>query len=145
MATINKTILILVSSLMLLSCRPQSVYSHYEAIPEKGWASEQTLTYEYTIDDTTALYQVLLHIRHTENYAYQNLWLFVDNDTMDITLADERGNWIGSGRNGILSLPVLYQDSVQLTAGKHEIHIQQGMRETLLTGIKDVGVEIKKQ
>ena len=50
--------------------------------------------FDYLIEDTMADYQMLIYVRHTEQYPYQNMWLFVDDagrqDTIEFYLADDR-------------------------------------------------------
>jgi gliding motility-associated lipoprotein GldH len=94
---------------------------------------------------------MLITIRNTDAYPYQNLWLFVDiekdsvslrRDTIECYMANERGEWLGGGLS-IHELPLLYSDSYQFAnSGEYNISITQGMREDTLIGIKEVGVKI---
>jgi gliding motility-associated lipoprotein GldH len=94
---------------------------------------------------------MLITIRHTDAYPYQNLWLFVDiqkdsipvtRDTIECYMANERGEWLGGGLS-IHELPLLYNDNYQFASiGEYQISITQGMREDTLIGIKEVGVKI---
>lgn len=81
---IRIALLLIISSFFLIGCQRNTVYSRYESVPMTGWRIDQPVTFDFTIEDTTALYQVLLHIRHTEAYPYQNMWLFVGTDSLEI-------------------------------------------------------------
>lgn len=147
----RRNILILIVSLLLVSCQGDIVYTAFNTLPHAGWAADSSLCYQPTITDSVSDYQMLITIRHTDAYPYQNLWLFVDieqdsvslrRDTIECYMANERGEWLGGGLS-IHELPLLYSDSYQFAnSGEYNISITQGMREDTLIGIKEVGVKI---
>ena len=147
----KRNILILIVSLLLVSCQGDIVYTAFNTLPNAGWEADSSLCYQPTITDSVSDYQMLITIRHTDAYPYQNLWLFVDikkdsvllrRDTIECYMANERGEWLGGGLS-IHELPLLYSDSYQFAnSGEHHISITQGMREDTLIGIKEVGVKI---
>lgn len=141
----SRIILILLSSLLLIACDKSTVYMQYTPIPVTGWHQDSILQYDFDITDTISTYQVLINVRHTETYPYQNMWLFVNNDTIEFYLADDRGLWLGNGRNGLIDMPVLYEDAAIFAhSGTHTITIQHAMRNEQLHGISDVGLTIRK-
>lgn len=147
----KRNILILITSLLLVGCQGDIVYTVFKSLPNVGWEADSSLCYQPVITDSVADYQMLITIRHTDVYPYQNLWLFVDieqdsllltRDTIECYMANERGEWLGGGLS-IHELPLLYSDNYQFTnSGEHQISITQGMREDTLVGIKEVGVKI---
>lgn len=148
---IGKIRIVLLSSLLavvLAGCRTDIVYSAFEDIDMGGWDKDSVCRFSYPIEDTATTYQVLLYVRQTEMYPYQNMWLFVGHDgrqdTIEFYLANDRGEWLGNGKNGLIEMPVLYEEAYHYTAGEHTITLQHGMREEALRGIVSVGVEVKK-
>ena len=148
---IGKIQILLLSSLLaavLAGCRTDIVYSAFEDISTTGWHKDTLCRFSYPIEDTTATYRILLYVRQTEMYPYQNMWLFVGQDgrqdTIEFYLANDRGEWLGNGKNGLIEMPVLYEEAYHYTAGEHTITLQQGMREEALQGIVSVGVEVIK-
>ena len=147
----RRNILILITSLLLVGCQGDIVYTAFNTLPNAGWEADSSLCYQPTITDSVSDYQMLITIRHTDAYPYQNLWLFVDiekdsvslrRDTIECYMANERGEWLGGGLS-IHELPLLYSDSYQFAnSGEYQISITQGMREDTLVGIKEVGVKI---
>ena len=147
----RRNILILIASLLLVACQRNVVYSHFESVPLTGWEADSALCYYVNMEDSVSDYEMQITLRHTDAYAYQNLWLFVGvfkdtvcitNDTIECYLADERGMWLGGGLS-IHELPLLYKDNYHFTqSGEYKISIVQGMREDTLMGIKEVGVKI---
>ena len=104
--------------------------------------------FEYRVDDRDAAYSILVYVRHTERYPYQNMWLFVQpdslhRDTIEFYLADDRGQWLGDKHHGFIEMPVLYETNYHYPdTGTYSLTIQHGMRDSLLRGITDIGIEI---
>lgn len=139
--TVKKIILTIIAGLSLMACSKHTVYSDYQSVPLDGWTIDSVVTFTIPVSDTVTPYDVILHVRHTDAYAYQNMWLFVNSDTIEFYLADDRGHWLGNGHN-FKDMPVLYREQVVLKDSIYTLHIQQGMREEALKGISDIGVEI---
>lgn len=130
-------------SIGLMSCGKRVVYSEVRTLPKEGWHADSLLTYDIAIEDTAACYDVLLYVRHTQQYPYQNMWLFVGQDTIEFYLADQRGRWLGNGWGELREMPVIYQHNIRFGGGGDDRYtIQQAMRDTLLKGVQDVGITI---
>lgn len=138
-------LILFLASVLCASCHQRTIYSEVRTLPLAGWNADSILNYEFEITDTLATYDVLLYIRHTQQYPYQNMWLFVNNDTIEFYLADQRGRWLGNGWGRLREMPVLYQHKMVFPfAGTYSYCIRQGMRERLLQGVSDVGLKIER-
>ena len=136
-----------VLAIVFTACRRDIVYSQFSPIPSEKWHVDSVAQFEYSIADIDAPYRILIYVRHTERYPYQNLWLFVSDDqksdTIEFYLADDRGQWLGNKHHGFIEMPVLLEETkLYADTGIHRIAIQHAMRDTLLRGVTDVGVEI---
>jgi gliding motility-associated lipoprotein GldH len=135
---------------MFTSCRHNIVYSEFISIPSGEWSIDSLPRFDFAIEDNKTSYDIILHVRHTERYPYQNMWLFVqDNrqhsDTIEFYLADDRGRWLGDKHHGFIEMPVLYESNYHFPdTGKYCILVQHGMRDSVLCGVMDIGVEIVK-
>lgn len=137
------------------ACQNSVVYQEQKAIPAKGWHHQEHLLFETTIHDTLSLHKLYLDIRNTTDYAYSNLFLFLDiafpdgrilRDTIECTLADRRGQWTGSGFGRIRFNRFLFRDDVWFPAeGTYIFRIHHGMREDTLQGIADTGIRIERK
>jgi len=139
--------ILLIGCLAFTSCQTDVVYSQFHPISSEQWHADSIVRFDYTIEDTTIDYKMLLYVRHTERYPYQNMWLFVDNgemvDSIEFYLADDRGQWLGDKHNGIIEMAVLMEESKHFSdTGTYYMKVQHGMRDTLLRGVSDVGLEI---
>ena len=146
----RKVVLLAVISLLLLSCQRGVVFTEFKALPGCGWEADSMVKFIPVLEDSIAVYNMQLTVRHTDRYAYQNLWLFVDvkhdsvllrRDTIEAMMANDRGEWLGSGVSKY-TLPLLYVENVQLQNGEYEVVVQQGMREEVLQGITDLGLKV---
>jgi gliding motility-associated lipoprotein GldH len=116
-------------------------------IPSDKWDADSVLRFDYAITDASADYRMIVYVRHSERYPYQNMWLFVGDgqrqDTIEFYLADDRGQWLGDQHHGWIEMPVLLEEEKHFPdTGAYSLTIQHGMRDSLLRGITDIGVEI---
>ncbi len=150
--TVKNQILTVLSSLLLAACSTQTKYSEFQSVPLTGWSADSVLTYRFDVTDTEPC-DILLCVRHTETYPYQNMWLFCSlgtdsvafwTDTLEFYLADDRGRWLGNGGLKLIEMPVIFAQNYQFPdTGNFVFTIQQGMREERLRGISDVGLIIR--
>jgi gliding motility-associated lipoprotein GldH len=155
----NKKIQILsLASLFALgvftSCNKNIVYSKYQTFSKQEWPAKEKAVFEMEISDTQTLNNINLMVRHADSYPYNNLFLFVTStypdgksltDTMEIILANAKGEWMGSGAGDIFDFKVPVKKNVRFPlAGKYKFEFVQGMRVDPLPLIMDIGFEIEK-
>lgn len=148
----RKSLFILIIVLLILNaCQPTTVFSEFHTTSLQGWHQDSVLTYEAQTDSAKN-YDILIVLRHTSQYPYQNIWLFVNTydgvnllqrDTIEANVADDYGRWLGSGINHY-ELPLLYLKNYQTLTTKPSFTIQQGMRTEWLKGITNVGLVIQE-
>lgn len=141
--------LMVIGCLAFASCKNEVYYSQFSSIPSGNWHMNSLAHFDYLIDDTTCAYKMTLYIRHTDSYPYQNIWLFVGDsaacDSINIALADDRGVWYGESHNGFMEMPIVFGENIHYAdTGSYHLMIQHGMRDTMLRGVTEVGLEISK-
>lgn len=144
-------LLVMVGS--LLSCGNRGVYDQSVKIPSTGWHKDTTAFFVFDSEDSVRSHRFFINIRHTDAYAYRNLYLFLNTllpngrltrDTIEIFLADKEGQWLGQGFGKLRDYRFeVRNDLVFPFKGEYRFAIEQGMREEVLTGISDVGVRIE--
>ena len=75
----RKLLFLAALALALTACRQDIVFSQFVSIPSGEWHVDSVAQFNYQIPDKKVGYQVLVYVRHTERYPYQNMWLFLDN------------------------------------------------------------------
>ena len=139
--------LLVIGCLALSSCRKDIVYSHFCPVTSAKWHVDSVAQFDYQISDAQPSYRMLVYVRHTERYPYQNMWMFIGDDiyrdTIEFYLADDRGQWLGDKHHGFVEMPVLIETDYHFPdTGTYHMSIQHGMRDSVLSGITDVGFEI---
>ena len=150
----KNSFLALLVLLALHSCVNSDVYLKYKSITTHGWSKDSLYTFDIPVKDTAVRYNIYVNIRNRGEYPYQNLWLFLSrmtpdsiqsNDSIECYLADNRGKCLGTGIGSVFQMPVLYQQNVKFNkAGIYHYSIVHGMRDSVLVGINDVGMQLEK-
>lgn len=153
----NKPVPIVIAFVMLLSiswgCKPSADMAENQDIPHARWDMNKPLRFEYQCNDTLNYKDILFTIRHTGQYPFSNLFLFIttmapngstQKDTVEFMLANARGKWFGSGIGDVYSLQLIFRRNIRFgQKGRYIFYIHHGMREKELNGITDLGILIK--
>ncbi len=149
----NLLLLSVCSLLILLSCDPHRVYEKNIKIPDGIWYKDHKVSFEVLIDDTSSTHNLYVNVRNTSLYPYSNLYLFIETtapsghtirETYEVTLADDKGKWMGSGLGDIWDLQQVYKENVKFAQrGKYFFEYQQAMRTDKLPFVLDVGLRIE--
>lgn len=136
------------------SCGPKVVYQQVTPLPGSGWDKEHHCSYQVDMNAENKDHDILLEIRHSGNYKYANLFLFLRSefpdgnfrtDTIECLLAEPDGRWYGSGLGDLYSLTIPFRKNVQFRQeGTYIFQLQHGMREDNLVGITDIGITLTK-
>lgn len=139
--------------LLLLSCGSRDVYHQFKNTVNDEWHADSVFRFSFDIEDTTQKYNVFVNVRHTHHYPWKNLWLFMQlqnpstslvKDTLQATIADDFGKWLGSGSSIFLqTIPYLMEHSFE-HKGTHQIQVVHGMRDTTLIGIRNIGIRVEQ-
>jgi gliding motility-associated lipoprotein GldH len=148
------TIVLILFALVFTACDDAMVYEENSEITEAVWSISDEKEFEFEINDTVTLHNLLINVRNGENYPYSNLFLFVELqfpngkravDTLECYLADPTGAWIGTGIGDIYDSRFVYQKKKSFPlAGNYKVIIGQAMRVEELEGIYDVGFRLEK-
>lgn len=147
-----------IATLMVLlcySCSNSTIAHQYHSLPSDGWERDSVLTYDVAIDSLIAECNVDIELSYNNNYPYQNLYLFISgadstqnqifSDTLNITLADEYGKWLGNGWGTSYQQRIEYKNRYTFPAsGIYNLTIKQGMRDNPIVGIERVGVRVTR-
>lgn len=149
----KQSLIIIAFIVFLVACDSNRVYESYKAISQSGWHKDSVKQFNFTIEDTLQSHNLYINLRNKGNYPNSNIWLFLSinspngtnlTDTVEFTLADNTGKWMGSGIGDLFDNQFKYRSNVFFpNSGKYSFNIQHGMRSEYLKGIRDVGVRIE--
>ena len=142
-------------SLLLLVCCNTNTESSYSVFEEDSWHADSVITLNHSVVDTITKQNLYLKIRHTTDFEYQNIFLFVDfqekRDTIEVTLSEKNGKWLGSGFGDIKEVEYCFAKEIIFNSKKtSNVTVEQVMRYgdqpviTNLKGIIALGINIKK-
>jgi gliding motility-associated lipoprotein GldH len=154
---LHKCFLILVLPLVILtlfSCNDTTVYDEVVNIDSGEWEQDQAARFEINIADSIPQYNFYLTVFNTTNYRYSNLFVFLttifpdgkkSRDTIECTLADPSGRWLGKGWGNVKESDILLKSNLRFPmTGKYEFFIQQAMREDTLKEVERIGLRLEK-
>ncbi len=154
MRHLKKGFFILAGLFLFISCDSNRVYDNSYSIPDQSWNKDSLLLFNVEILDTVSLHNFYLNIRHNTDYPFSNIFFFINTvfpngaagrDTIEILLADKRGNWVGKGSGKIRDNQVLLRRNLRFPdQGIYRFTIEQAMRKDKLNGIEDLGIRIEK-
>lgn len=140
--------------LLCISCQKGSVYHQSVVLPAHGWNMNNQLLFSDSLPVTTpnSLHRQLT-LRNNNAFPYQNLWIYIKTFTSDSTrvdsinwqLAKQDGTWLGKGWGSLYTNTYNLPDlifSEQDTLRWFRMELMQGLRDSLLTGISDVGLRL---
>ena len=145
--------IIFLSSMFLISCR-QYVSDKYYYFDNNGWTIDDTLRYDFRVNDLNSHYTMKINIKVNDDYKYRNLYFFTktimpDNtikiDTLQFIVNSIDGKSYGHGLSANKELEFILNNSLKFNqSGKYLMEIQHGMRDNPLTGVHCVGFIITK-
>jgi gliding motility-associated lipoprotein GldH len=149
-------ILFLIGTIVIfISCDSSIVFEEYKSFENQKWNTDSIVLFNYFITDTTSKNIIKIKLRHTVEYEFQNLFLFIKaekKDTIEIQLANKEGRWMGKGVGDIRTVEFVYKNKeVFSKKGDFIIEIEQAMRygdfERIqqLKNIEAIGLSIEKQ
>jgi gliding motility-associated lipoprotein GldH len=119
----------------------ENTYENYHSFDHTGWNTDSIVVFKYNIYDTTKSYDLSLKIRHTIDYEFQNLFLFLiedKNDTIEIMLSNKEGKWLGSGISDIREVEYVFCKKREFKRGEYKLRVEQAMRYGALNRIENL-------
>jgi gliding motility-associated lipoprotein GldH len=139
--------------LVLSGCRQTALYERLANIPGARWDQGFVPTYSFQIADTTSYYRIYVVIRHTNRYAYRNIWLNAGMqhpaDTMRVQqfeLALASGEkWLGVGMDDVYERRIqLFPNPVKFArSGTLVMSLQHTMRINPLPEVLQAGIRVE--
>ncbi len=136
------------------SCTQINVFEKNSNIPGYKWQNNFAATGTFNIDDTLAPYNLYLVLRHTDAYAYNNIWLNVGLQSpgdslffqkIDLSLGNDANGWEGTGMNDIWEIrKPLAQNKRFRKKGQYSFSIFQIMRDNPLLNVMSAGLRVEK-
>lgn len=137
-----------------LACTDSNVVADQSfTLPDTGWPHTHVLEGSWTTTKAIPDGVVVLHIYHTAEYRYQNLYLtgtishgeeMIQSDTFSIQLArPNSGRWLGKPKGETILVTDTLPYILALEPGVvYDYKISQFSREEVLKGIEEVEIQL---
>ena len=151
----NKVFYIFIIPCFLISCGDSDVvYQNSKIIENNTWNKNESVTFNFDINDTNEFYDFYFNLRTTNLYEWSNLYMFVEIgspegqyniDTVEFLLANSVGEWTGISSGSVINNKVLFINKKRFPAlGTYRLTFNQAMRQDDLKEVMDAGIIIKK-
>ena len=140
-------------SIIFTSCDSEGVYDQNIMIPNEVWHMDSIAHFNVYIADTVTSHNIYVNLRNSVNYSNSNLYLFIETlapsgaklrDTMECTLANSRGEWLGKGFGRIRDNQIPYKMDIRFPIpGNYHFSIQHAMRARELKEVVSVGIRVE--
>ncbi|WP_157976005.1 gliding motility lipoprotein GldH [Lewinella sp. IMCC34191] len=141
--------------LLFASCGPDVVYQEKTDFGPDGWPYADSVSFAFPITDTTATYDLVLTVDHTQDFVSQNFYVHlrthlpggtVLEQPLSLELADKFGEWYGDCDSEDCTTDISIQEGTRFPqAGEHRLVVGQYSREDPLPEITGLGFRIVKR
>lgn len=148
-----KNTLLLLVIVFFFSCGKSYLYEKEISIKNAAWTDNDTLNFSFNIPDTSKIYNILLDVEHSPEYAFQNMYVeiytaFPSGDRIkemvSLELANRAGAWYGDCGSSSCTLEIPIQEGAFFNQmGDYKITIKQFMRKNPLVGVQRIGLKIE--
>jgi gliding motility-associated lipoprotein GldH len=145
---------IISAGLIFYGCDPNVVFEKNVKLPENRWEQKNAIVLKAEITDTIQANNIYINVRNAGGYQFSNLFIFfttqtpsgkAERDTVEITLADETGKWLGNGLGDIWDNRIPFKHNFHFSEiGTYTFTLEQAMRFDPLPQIMDVGIRIER-
>lgn len=136
------------------ACDRNRVFEQNIKIENNNWDKDVGVEFVVDMQDTLALHNMYLNIRHAGYYQYRNIYIFIETtlpngnsqiDTAECIFATPDGKWMGDGLGDIWDNQILFKRAFRFPLkGEYHFRLTQAMRINPLPGIMDAGIRIEK-
>ena len=149
-----KNLLIIVFIFLLCSCGKTKVFEKFEKFDDNEWIMNKTVKFDVPIEDTAAIYNVYVPVRHTDNYPFDGLLINVSYDSPNgeshsknykLSFRDAGGKFKGDVSGDIWDEKNVIMEKAKFNAvGTYKFEIIDDMPKTPTPGIMEVGLTVEK-
>lgn len=147
----KKISVILLAVLLITGCAEQPFYEKSYSFKGNQWTQDVKPSFKVEIQDTTKEYDFTLTLRTTTDYAFSNVWIYLNSKTPDGQTAREPfemyitqpdGSWAGIKTGTVVENHLIFKRRKLPKAGTYYFSLEQGITLESLGEVLDVGLKI---
>jgi gliding motility-associated lipoprotein GldH len=143
-----------VLSFLFVSCNKSEVYNKFDdGFTENRWQKNDVRTYEFTIDDTTKLYNITFRFSHVYDYQFNSVPIHFtivnpqgeeQKKRIDLQIKDAAGKELAECSVDFCDLNYMLQQKVQLQKGTYKIIVSHSFEGPYLPNILGIGLKVEE-
>ena len=130
------------------------VFAQEQTFTGSEWAYADSVSFNFTVEDTSSRYDLVLTVDHGTDFAYQNFYVNVNThlpggqvlqQPLSLELADNFGEWYGDCGGGECNIAIALQRGTRFTdEGDYRLVVAQYSRQDVLADIDGIGFQLVK-
>lgn len=127
-------------------------FSASSSVPQE-WTQRDTVEFALPILSAGCTFHFVVDVRHTEAYAYRDLWVLLrhnvadslswQTDTLRCPLYSEEGHPLGTGLTGLYTVEVPFATLQSDGSSRARVQLVHCMAGGPVKGITDVGLQVR--
>ena len=140
--------------LLLQGCDKHVYYTDEHDVDETGWNMNDAAVFDVDVDDTLQVFDFFIDVRNSVHFPKANVFFFINTtfpdgsvayDTLECPLADVEGHWYGRRTGRYVDSRYVFRRHVIFPrTGLYRFESLHGMRDTIVVGLKSVGLRIER-
>jgi gliding motility-associated lipoprotein GldH len=123
-------------------------------IPKRQWSQKFKPSLSVKVTDSTKVYDVILTVRVTTDYPFNNLWMYltldgpsgkIDRQPLEVSVTNAQGQWQGQKTGSLVALRKLVSIMNHPKLGTYKYTFEQGATEEVLPEVMDLSLELRQQ
>lgn len=149
----KKAVLVFGLFFLAISCNKLEVYNQFDdGFAENRWQKTDVKTYEFTIDDTTKLYNITFRFSHVYDYQFNSVPIHFtivnpqgeeQKKEIDLQIKDASGKELAECSVDFCDLNYKLEEKVQLQKGTYKIIVSHAFEGPYLPNILGVGLKVE--
>jgi gliding motility-associated lipoprotein GldH len=137
---------------LLFACGKTPLFKQTYDFSDQKWGGGESPKFTFRATDTKTPHNFVLTIRTTNDYEYNNIWVFMytqnpnntlRKDTLNLPLAESNGKWKGKNTGSIIENEFLIGFNKTFPEkGEYTVRFEQANMETELDNVLDITFEV---
>ena len=142
-------------STLLVSCGSRVITDQQKSFTDKKWQNSQFLTYNFTITDTAARYDISASVKHFDNYPFDKVQLsFILDDPSgerritehDLLLRNKEGRFLGKKNGDTIIMDFAIRNKYRFKApGIAKVTLTNRLPYPVTDGIAAISIIVRKK
>lgn len=138
---------------LVSSCTESPMFDKSYSFPSNKWTQTVKPAFKVAITDTNTLYDFTITFRVTTDYAYNNVWFYLNTKTPDgltarepfeIKITNPDGSWAGIETGTVVETQLTFKRRKLPKKGNYYFTLEQGITNETLTEVLDIGLRVEE-